>query len=78
MAINSRSQYWLCTVRRLAILGIGAMKRSVTPGDPQLGVSLPAATDGGGLILDVYDAVGAHVTFTKTVTSTGCSGQYLC
>jgi hypothetical protein len=47
-------------------------------GDPQLGVSLPAATDGGGLILDVYDAGGAHVTFTKTVTSTGCSGQYLC
>ena len=53
------------------------MNRSVTPGDPQLGVILPAATDGGGLILDIYDAASAHVTFTKTVTSTGCSGQYL-
>lgn len=32
----------------------------------------------GDLILDVYDAASSHVTSTKTVTSTGCSGQYLC
>jgi hypothetical protein len=33
---------------------------------------------GGDLILDVYDAAGAHTTATKTVSSTGCSGQNLC
>jgi hypothetical protein len=33
---------------------------------------------GGDLILDVYDAVGGHASATKHVSSTGCSGQYLC
>jgi hypothetical protein len=50
------------------------MNRSATRGDPQLGVGLPAATDGVGLMLDVCDAAGAHVTFSKTVTSTGVAG----
>jgi len=32
----------------------------------------------GDLILDVYDAASGHASVTKTITSTGCSGQYLC
>ncbi len=43
------------------------------------GSSISGSTStSGDLILDVYDAAGSHVTTTKTVTSTGCSGQYLC
>lgn len=32
----------------------------------------------GNLVLDVYDAAGAHATATKFVTATGCSGQEIC
>jgi pimeloyl-ACP methyl ester carboxylesterase len=43
------------------------------------GASISGTTStGGDLILDVYDAVGGHGTFTKTVASTGCAGQNLC
>jgi hypothetical protein len=43
------------------------------------GSSISGTTSSGGdLILDVYDAVGGHATFTKTVASTGCAGQNLC
>ncbi|MGI8546778.1 MAG: SprB repeat-containing protein [Gemmatimonadaceae bacterium] len=37
-----------------------------------------ATSSSGDLIVDVYDAAGGHTTVTKSVTSTGCSGQYLC
>ena len=43
------------------------------------GSSISGTTaSGGDLILDVYDAASGHFTTTKTVSSTGCSGQYLC
>ena len=40
-------------------------------------ISGTTSTD-GDLILDVHDASGAHVTDTKHISSTGCSGRNLC
>lgn len=40
-------------------------------------ISGTTSTD-GDLILNVYDSSGAHVTDTKHISSTGCSGRNLC
>jgi len=41
--------------------------------------SVSGSTSASGvLILDVYDAVGAHASATKFVTATGCGGQEIC